>query len=83
MDYKHYKQRPESLTAEFIQAEFDILFSKIEEAENYETPEKWISLYLDWNALKSYIGSEGSRIGYEFSKDMSNKKIEDEEEYFS
>jgi M3 family oligoendopeptidase len=82
MDYKHYKQRPESLTAEFIQAEFDILFSKIEEAENYETPEKWISLYLDWNALKSYIGSEGSRIGYEFSKDMSNKKIEDEEEYF-
>ena len=31
MDYKHYKQRPESLTAEFIQAEFDILFSKIEE----------------------------------------------------
>jgi len=72
MNYKHYSERPDHLKAEYAAAEYAALKSRIEAAENAESPDLWLALYADWNALKSYLGGEGSRRSHEQSKDMND-----------
>lgn len=80
--YKHYPQRPKKLTAAFAKSEYGKLLARLPVAEKSAGPDLWIELFADWNALKSYIGSEGSRIHYQYSKNMSNSSAEAADKYF-
>ncbi len=82
MNYKHYPERPETLTAEYLGEEYRALIDRIESAENSESPEEWLKLFADWNALKSYANAEGSRISYALSKDMNDSRWEDADRYY-
>jgi M3 family oligoendopeptidase len=82
MNYKHYPNRPEHLTAEYLREEYRKLVDRIDAAESSDSPEGWLSLYADWNALKSYVGGEGSRISYALTKDMNNAEVEEADRYF-
>src|SRR6476469_4164358 len=81
MNYKYYNDRPERLTAEFVGNEFRNLIARVEPAEQEESPELWLKLYADWNALDAYIAGEGSLISYAYSKDMSDKVLEEADRY--
>src|SRR5438132_1710489 len=82
MTYKYYPQRPERMTAEFVHDEYKKLTDRIEEAERSDTPDEWLRLYIDWNALEAYTSGEGSRIGYAYSKDMNDPVHEEADRYF-
>jgi len=82
MQYKHYSNRPGKLTSDFVQQEFSKLEARIPNAEASETPEAWLELFADWNALKSYINGEGSRIDYKLAQNMSDPASEEMERYY-
>ncbi len=82
MNYKHYPQRPEKLTKEFVEQEFAKLKGRIDSAERSESPGEWLCLYSDWNALTAYFSGEASRISYAHSQDMTNKHWEEADKYF-
>lgn len=82
MNYKHYNNRPDKITSEFVQQEFDGLIARLEHAENSQVAEQWIEIFRDWNALKSYLSGTGSRIGYAVSKDANDLEADAAEEYF-
>lgn len=82
MQYKHYPQRPGDMTAEFVKNEYDRLIDQIESANAAETADTWLELYNEWNSLKSFVGSEGSRRSHALSKDMDNEEAEAREKYF-
>ncbi len=82
MEYKHYQNRPGEMTDEFVRSEFQGLIERIEEAEKEDGPEGWLELYSDWNSLKSFVSSEGSRRSHAQSKNMNDTEIEKREEYF-
>jgi len=82
MNYKYYPNRPERLTAEYLRQEYAQLGDRIEAAENSDSPEGWLSLYADWNALRSYDSGEGSRISFALTKDMSNTEVEEADRYY-
>jgi M3 family oligoendopeptidase len=82
MTYKHYPERAETLTKEFVESEYKKLTGSIEAAEASESAELWLALYAGWNALKSYVSSEGSRVNYAQSKDMSDPVLEEAERYY-
>jgi M3 family oligoendopeptidase len=80
--FKHYPNRPKRLTAAFAKKEYTKLLERLDLAEMAAGPERWLSLFADWNALSSYIGSEAARNYFEYSQDMTNKKLNAEEKYF-
>lgn len=80
--FRHYPTRPKKLTAAFAKKEYDKLLTRLPNAEKATKPDEWIALFTDWNALKSYISSEASRIYYRFSKKMNDKSAGDDEKYF-
>lgn len=80
--YKHIPNRPAKLTAEYLHGEYQTLIGRIDAAEQAASPDGWLALYADWNALKSYAGSEGSRINHEQSKDMSDPAREEADRYY-
>src|SRR3989344_9468655 len=80
-NFKHYPDRPKKLTAAFAKSEYGKLLNRLPAAEKSKTPALWLQLFADWNALKSYIGSEAGRIGYTYSKDMSSKELEAQDRY--
>lgn len=80
--FKHFRNRPKRLTAKFVKDEYAKLLAKQKKADLDNRADGWLELFEKWNELKSYIGSEGSRIGYRFSQDMSNKKAEADDKYF-
>jgi M3 family oligoendopeptidase len=82
MTYKHYAVRPERFTNEFVAEEFERLTARIDEAESSESPELWLRLFEDWNALKAYVSSEGSRRSHAQSKDMTDEDVEEADRYF-
>ena len=82
MQYKHFPNRPGEMTIDFVRDEYQGLIDRLESAENAETSDEWIALYDDWNALKSFIGSEGSRRSHALSKNMNDKEVEDREKHF-
>ncbi|MBI5906849.1 M3 family oligoendopeptidase [Candidatus Saccharibacteria bacterium] len=79
--YIHYPNRPKKLTAAFVKKEYDKLLAALPNAENSNSPDAWLALYADWNALKSYVSSEGARIYWRFSQNMNNKSAEATEKY--
>jgi M3 family oligoendopeptidase len=82
MTYKHYQNRPDSVTPDFIRDEYTKIISRLDSAENAPTADQWLELYSDWNALNSFVVSENSRISHELSKDMTNEASEAKEKYF-
>ena len=82
MVYKHYPNRPGEMDVDFVRGEYKGLTDRIEAAEEADAPEAWLVLYEDWNGLKSFIGSEGSRRSHALSKDMNNEEAEEREKYF-
>src|SRR4051812_28500440 len=81
MTYKYYQKRPGTLTAEFIREEYKKLTDRIPDANSSETPDKWLALYADWNALSAFVYSESSRIHHALSKDMASAALEEREKY--
>lgn len=81
MKYKYYEDRPERLTAEFLSDEYARLEERVEEAEKSDTPELWMRLFRDWEALRGYRSGEGSRVNYAFAREMSNPVLEKEQRY--
>lgn len=82
MQYKHYPHRPGEMTAQFVKDEYKRLIDRIEAAEASESTDQWIELFNEWNSLKSFVGSEGSRRSHALSKDMNNPEAEEREKYF-
>lgn len=82
MNYKHYSDRPGVMTTEFIRDQYDGLIERIPAAEASSTPDLWMELFADWNALKSYVESEGSRRSHHQSKDMSDPEREEAYRHF-
>ena len=79
--YKHYPKRPKKLTATFAKAEYTKLLTLLPVAEANTSPKLWIQLFRAWNALEAYTSGETCRIGYAYSKDMSDKRLETAERY--
>lgn len=82
MNYKHYPNRPATLTAEWVREEYRKLTDRLEAAENDESSTAWVRLFDEWNALKSYVSAEGSRISYAQSKDMSDPVRDEADRYY-
>jgi M3 family oligoendopeptidase len=82
MTYKHVADRPQSLTADYVKQQYKALTDRIAAAESATSPDGWLALFGDWNALKSYVGSEGSRIHHAQSKDMADPTCEAADKYF-
>ena len=80
--FKHYPERPKRLTAAFAKTQYAKLLARLPAAEAAKTADQWLELFIDWNALKSYIGSEGSRISHTYCKDMNDRKAEMADKYF-
>ena len=81
MTYKYYQDRPGTLTAEFVRDEYKKLTDRIADAGASSSPDAWLALYADWNALSSFVYSESSRIHHALSKDMANAALEEREKY--
>ena len=79
--FVHYPNRPKKLTAEFINQEYAKLLMDLPAAESSTTPELWLELFSRRNALISYISSEASRIGFAYSANTTNKKMEAANKY--
>ncbi|MCO4745267.1 MAG: M3 family oligoendopeptidase [Proteobacteria bacterium] len=82
MSFVHHPERPETLTAGFVEAEYAKLIGRCASAEAAEDATPWRSLFADWNALKSYVSSEGSRLRYAYTKDMRDAASEEAERTF-
>ncbi|HVZ37810.1 MAG TPA: M3 family oligoendopeptidase [Candidatus Kapabacteria bacterium] len=82
MQYKHYPNRPEKLEADYAREEYKGLIGRIDAAEASESSAEWVRLFADWNALKSYINAEGSRISFAQSRDMSDPVREEADRYY-
>src|SRR5438105_5449975 len=81
MTYKYYPQRPERMTAEFVHDECKNLNDQIKEAEDSDSPQKWLTLYQKYNELIGYLIGEGSRINYAFAQDMTDPAREKSFQY--
>lgn len=82
MTFKHVPDRQQTLTAEYVKDHYQALTARLAAAEAASAPDAWMALFSDWNALKSYVSSEGSRIHYAQSKDMADPKWEAADKYF-
>lgn len=80
--FKHYPGRPRKLTADFIKKEYTKLLAVLPRAEKADKPDLWLELFANWNALKSYIGSQGARVYYQYSKNMNDKSAAATDKYF-
>ncbi len=74
--FKHYPVRPKRLTAEFVKREYAKLLKRLPTAEAAKSPKLWLELFADWNALRSYIGSESSRLYFAYSQNVKDKKLD-------
>jgi M3 family oligoendopeptidase len=81
MTYKYYQDRPGTLSAEFVLEEYKKLTDRIADADASRSPDAWLALYADWNALSAFVYSETSRIHHALSKDMANAVLEEREKY--
>ena len=77
MAYTHFPQRPEILTPEFVEREYDRILEKAEAAESAEKADLWFELMREWNAFGSYIGSEGSRRNHHLNRNMFDEEAEE------
>ena len=82
MQYKYYPNRPEKLTKEFVEQEFDKLRADLPAAEAAPNGDLWLDLFGRWNAIKAYVESEGNRINYLQSRYMDSAEHEANEKYY-
>src|SRR5687768_2815997 len=82
MPFVHFSRRPDTLTAEFVSAEYEMLAKRSIEAEGSPSPERWVSLYRDWNALRSYVYSEEMRLYFQHTRDMRDAASAEAERCF-
>lgn len=81
MTYKHYPNRPGTLTEDFVKQEYQKIVDQVAAADASETPQKWLELYAEWNALHSFISSETSRISHAFNKNKADAELESRDTY--
>jgi len=77
MTYLHFADRPELLTADFVRDAYAKLTNRVAAADASDEPDAWLALYADWNELDSYVGSDGARRRYAYSKAMADPAIEE------
>ena len=82
MDYTCYPDRPEKLTAEFLEEEYRKLIERIDEAERSETSDEWMKLFGDWNDLSIYTSSDGSRKYFSLAGNMAEPEAVEAERRF-
>ncbi|MEZ6183880.1 MAG: M3 family oligoendopeptidase [Planctomycetota bacterium] len=80
--YVHCPDRPQTLEPAWIEARYRGLLERAAEADRSPTPDGWLALYEDWNALKSYLGSEGSRRRHAYSRAMDDPAKEEAERVY-
>jgi M3 family oligoendopeptidase len=80
--YKHYPERPESLTAEFVRDEYERLSARIAEADASPSPELWVALYSEWNSLRALVSGEGARRSHAFARGMGDAEREEADRYW-
>jgi M3 family oligoendopeptidase len=82
MAFLHYPQRPETLTAEFVNGVFTSLIDRIPEAEAADNADAWDVLVRDWNAFRFYYSSEWSRVNFQLSANFEDAAAVAAEQYF-
>lgn len=80
--FRHYPKRPAKLTPAFVKRRYLALLDAVAAAEKAPRPDAWISLFSDWNELKSYVGSEAARLGHAHNQNTRDKKAEADYDYF-
>ncbi|MFT7486728.1 MAG: M3 family oligoendopeptidase, partial [Candidatus Paceibacteria bacterium] len=79
MSFAHVAERPSTLTKQWTVREYAGLLERLEPAEESASGDRWLQLFADWNALKSYVDSEYCRLSYLYSKDLNNTVAEEAE----
>lgn len=82
MVFVHFPRRPDTLTADFAAAEYEKLGRRSLEVEGWSSSEGWLSLFRDWNALRSYVRSEESRLYFRHTRDVRDEAIAEAERQF-
>ncbi len=82
MAFIHFPQRPDALTADYAGAEYEKLAQRSIEAEGSATPGEWVSLFRDWNALRSYVHSEEMRLYFQHTRDTRDEASAEAERRF-
>src|SRR5579863_8320641 len=80
--FKYYPNRPQRLTKRFAKAEYSKLLSSVAAAESSAQPQLWFKLFTNWNALQSYLGSDGARISHAYNKQLDDQKLAAADQYF-
>lgn len=80
--YVHVPDRPAVLDADYTQARYAELLARVAEADAAPTADGWLALFADWNALKSYVHSEGARRRHAYSRAMNDEAKEQAEKAF-
>lgn len=78
MGFAHFPNRPETLTPEFLEGQFNALAERLDTVENAESADGWLALIRDWNDLKAYLIGEMCRRQYAWSKDTRDQEAENE-----
>jgi hypothetical protein len=74
MPFVHFPQRPDTLTADFASARYEELGQRSLEAEASPSPEGWLALFRDWNALRSYVLSEEFRLSTGYMNTRTHRR---------
>lgn len=82
MSFVHIPDRPALLDAAEVTRRYAALTDRIAAAQAAAGAEAWLALFADWNALKSYVGSEGARRRYRYSKHMDDAEAEEHERIY-
>ena len=82
MTYKYYQDRPGDMTTDFVRGEYRALTERVAAAEASERADEWLALFEEWNALKSFVGSEGSRRSHALSKNMNDTDAQERDRYY-
>ncbi|MDO8591535.1 MAG: M3 family oligoendopeptidase [bacterium] len=80
--FKYWPDRPEKLTAPFAKKEYEKLLVRIEPAEKSVSPDLWLKLFADWNALSAYLSSEGARMHHAYNKNLADRKLASADKYY-
>lgn len=80
--FKHYPQRPDSLSPEYLRLEFAGILGTLPSADAAAEPALWLEAIARWNALRAYVEGERARLGYAYSKNCLDPTLEAQDRYF-
>jgi M3 family oligoendopeptidase len=75
----HRPDRPAVLDASYVETEFAKLTDRVASSDAAADSADWLGLYADWNELRSYVYSEGSRRRHRYSRFMEDAEAEEGE----